>query len=204
MDADAVKAVGRANWKGGCPGGTLRGVAGQQSNSGDWDGLVNAITSVMDGETMEVEEDLAEQSWEETSWEEAALSAAVMGFSCDSSYDSQSSMCTGENQQEMNRLLDVRQKESQACDRQGILPGRGELHMDKLTSHKEVAIQKESAGLEFAAGVHLIEEMENQVKQWEESESVRQVAYQSWVAQQMMRTAIQTKGQPAEMPIQAR
>ena len=48
-------------------------------------------------------------------------------------------------------------------------------------------LEPEQAGLEFASGVHLIEEMENQVKQWEESEGTREVAYNAWVQQQMMR-----------------
>jgi len=61
-----------------------------------------------------------------------------------------------------------------------------------------VAMEPKAAGLEFAAGVHLIEEMENQVKQWEESESSRQVAYQAWVSQQMMARA--AAGQGAAVP----
>merc|ERR1712185_214322 len=50
-------------------------------------------------------------------------------------------------------------------------------------------VDQKVAGMEFSAGVHLIEEMENQVKQWEESESRREEAYKAWVTQQMVRTA---------------
>jgi len=162
----------RANWKGGCPA-TISGNKGAQSNSGDWDGLVSAITSVVESEPpqqMEVEEDLVDEHWDETSWEEAALSAAAMGFSCDSSYDSQSSMCNSERQEISNMML---------CDK-GPSQGRS-------VCENAAPLPAKEAGLEFAAGVHLIEEMENQVKQWEESESSREVAYKAWVSQQMMR-----------------
>ena len=42
-----------------------------------------------------------------------------------------------------------------------------------------------ATSMELQSGVHLIEEMEKQVAQWEESESVRAVAYQAWVYQRM-------------------
>jgi len=217
---DAAKAVSMANWKG-CPEMALReGGIAEQSNSGDWEGLVNAITSAVDTKTMEVEEDLVEPSWEETSWEEAALSGALMGFSCDSSYDSQSSMCTGEHS-EVTQALEGRTEGSQnlihvktepgklhlegICESAAVVPVIAQNPRSQQTQIAQALNQKETAGLEFAAGVHLIEEMENQVKQWEESESVRHMAYHSFVTSQMMRTAaLHNKGDACQTQVQAR
>merc|ERR1711934_538439 len=91
-------------------------------------------------------------------------------------------------------VISVEQTVPVEVEKQTKGPEKGEKAADAVT-----------AGMEFAAGVHLIEEMENQVKQWEESESVRHMAYHSYVTQQMMRTAaMHHKGQGCQMPIPSR
>lgn len=50
-------------------------------------------------------------------------------------------------------------------------------------------MDKNAAALEFSAGVHLIDEMENQVKQWEEDEAAREKAYEVFVSQRMAAAA---------------
>merc|ERR1711939_740702 len=57
--------------------------------------------------------------------------------------------------------------------------------------NKSKTTTEEAVGLEFAAGVHLIEEMEKQVAQWEENENTRQQAYAAFVQSQMMLRAQQ-------------
>jgi len=160
------------------------------SGSGDWETLQRSISHIVE-ETADMVEDEAqicadcetgvgENSW---SWEEAQAHAAFGGFNSaanyDSSYDSSSSMC-GEQGQGFAEAMEqafVQKAEGEA--EKGGLPGM------KGEATREVG----PAGLEFASGVHLIEEMENQVKQWEETELSRDVAYNSWVQHNMMRAA---------------
>jgi len=186
LGGDVIQpAVAQADWKGGYQGISKPNLS-EQSNSGDWDGLISAITSVTleVAEEVEVEEDLDEErSWEEKNWD-AAMSAAAMGFSCDSSYDSQSSMCGADRMPDLDmNQLNLGPACTEALEKQQPMP-----------CESKAPLEPKTAGLEFAAGVHLIEEMENQVKQWEETESTRQVAYNAWVHQQMMQRAAMHAG----------
>merc|ERR1711959_784792 len=74
----------------------VRGAAPQQSNSGDWDRIVNDIACAVEhAEAAQVEEEIEvvsmdEKTWEERSWEEAAVLATIapMGFGAKYEYDS--------------------------------------------------------------------------------------------------------------------
>jgi len=181
-----AEAVARANWEGGCKmSGQDRPLCGQQSNSGEWDGLISDITSAME-EAECIEEEVEEG---EQSWEEAAMNAALapMTFSYDSSYDSTISEVADEMQQALAQfeqapapapVISVEQKVPVEVEKQMKGPEKGEKAADAVT-----------AGMEFSSGVHLIEEMENQVKQWEESEASREEAYKAFVAMQMAQAA---------------
>lgn len=159
---------------------------GQQSNSGDWDGLVSDIVNA--AETVDAEEveewiDFEEKSCEARSWQEAEVVAAFAPFhfaqniECDSSYDSTMSTTDGEFEDAMwsvkRTMAEIEQQSAaKAC-------GVHELDASKADTSESIA------GLEFSAGVHLIDEMEHQVKQWEEHENMRESAYHAWVAQRM-------------------
>jgi len=160
----------------------------QQSNSGEWDGLVNEITSVVEDTEYVIEElEVEEKSWEE--WDEVAAGVALapVGFSYDSSYDSScSSTGSGAVAEEMRQALASFSQDKN--HRPTELPTAPVSAAAPASTEVPVVNQK-VAGMEFSAGVHLIEEMENQVKQWEESESRREEAYKAWVTQQMVRTA---------------
>lgn len=201
-----------ADWKGGATPG-FRVSKTQHSNSGDWDGLVTAITTTVTKpreEAEEVDDDMA--SWEETSWEDAQFNAAMLGFSnpanYDSSYDSQSSYGSDRMAEEMANLAlpesimpaAIQDKVPIGVVAQPALVGSGAVGgntpagptpSQPSTPSKIKTTTEEAVGLEFAAGVHLIEEMEKQVAQWEETETSRQQAYTAFVQSQMMLRAQQ-------------
>lgn len=209
--------LGAADWKGGATPG-FRVAKTQQSNSGDWDGLVTAITTTVTKpreEVEEVDDDLV-APWEETSWEDAQFNAAVLGFTnpanYDSSYDSQSSYGSDRMAEEMANLalpesimpptarpdkvpVSAVAKPAPVGSSAvvGTSPAIPALDQPPTPSepNKSRTTTEEAVGLEFAAGVHLIEEMEKQVAQWEETETSRQQAYTAFVQSQMMLRAAQ-------------
>jgi len=188
--------MGAAQW-------AQRASRAQQSNSGDWDGLVTDIVNAVEAAEVqseeEVEEDLDsdERSCEAKSWEESEVAAAfapfhfTAKFDYDSSYDSTSSLnSTAEFEAAAMAVMelppsvwDVQMGEEGEAVRVDVPSSAHEL--DASAAEADAS----TAGLEFSAGVHLIDEMENQVKQWEEHEAMRESAYHSWVSQQIANTA---------------
>lgn len=184
------------------PGAALKSHTTQQSNSGDWDGIVTDIVLAVEACEVEeeVEEDLDsdERSCEERSWEESEVAAAFAPFhftakyDYDSSYDSTSSLNSTHEFEDATMAVielptsvwdaDAKSREEGAAScREG--PTSGVHEVDASSAAEADAA---TAGLEFSAGVHLIDEMENQVKQWEEHEAMRENAYHSWVARSLV------------------
>jgi len=195
----------------------VRVKAPQQSNSGDWDGIVSDITSVMQGEdvaTVEENIEIDEKSWAERSWEEAAVVATIapMGFGAkyeyDSAYESSTASLAGEMEEYGSATVTwptgcvladgpgsadairyvAAAGEQVPCETHRKTDMAGDVaEATAGVDRRSCDVDKNAAGLEFSAGVHLIDEMENQVKQWEEDESMREKAYSVWVSQQMAR-----------------
>jgi len=177
---------------------------------------VCAITSITQTEETAEEVDDEITSWEETSWEDAQFNAAVLGFTpanYDSSYDSQSSMCASDRIAEEMASLSLPDAIVARSDaivarpeiRPAVVPACGPIGVTAAPTASVSKVEEspvktktttqEAVGLEFAAGVHLIEEMENQVMQWEESEDSRQQAYEAFVQSQMLLRAQQRHSQ---------
>ena len=171
---------------------------GGVSGSGDWGDIQHSLSGILevDHAALTVDEDpaLIEEAGEASCDSSFGSSytggwAGVHGQAAanyDSSYDSQSSQCGGEAEAFAKAL------EQAFVMPASSIPAPPKVHPMEPESAEPregqpMPLEPEQAGLEFASGVHLIEEMENQVKQWEESEGTREVAYNAWVQQQMMR-----------------
>jgi len=160
---------------------------GATSNSGEWDGLVNDIASAMDGVHI-VEEELElgefEQSWDEGAF--SSLGAPAICCVYDSSYDS--SVCDGAADEIQKALSELSCEAAQGAPTPVLVE----------TVPAPSVMDQKAAGMEFSSGVHLIDEMENQVREWEETEAKREEAYKAFVesqmSQQLNQTAVQTKG----------
>merc|ERR1711939_456099 len=249
-----TKAVGETTEGGAAPdtwarpvAAVVRGAAPQQSNSGDWDRIVNDIACAVEhaeDASLLVEEEIDivsmdEKTWEERSWEEAAVLATIapMGFGAKYEYDSSysesstasvASLCESlaedpldlgkpawtvgsvgsegsSSDGSIHEHMAMRgagvgeQNPAAPCEgsRAGGVESAAVLH-ERLSqgvggcdidTHKPPEVDKNAAALEFSAGVHLIDEMENQVKQWEEDEAAREKAYEVFVSQRMAAAA---------------
>jgi len=204
-----------ANWGGGALalGPRLQRVSKvQQSNSGDWDGLVHDISAAVirrrgegcstegssedDEDEEEEDEDEIQEMDEERSWDEAVATAAIMPlvpqngvrgvpFSQDSGIAGQ--LCVAGAPGALRGFdMDL----SDLSSSSGSLFSETEPPTSRGISPPNrpatTPAEHGSAGLEFSAGVHLISEMEEQVREWEASEAAREEAYKSWVNAQMM------------------
>jgi len=171
------------------------------SGSGDWGDIQHSLSGILEEDTsgLMVDEELGIGE-ESSSWEgESAMNSFRFDAAAnyDSSYDSQSSMCGSEAEAFAQALEQafvlpacaipappkVHPMQAEPRDTGQQFPGGH----GSPPSHHPMPLEPHQAGLEFASGVHLIDEMEDQVKQWEETENSREVAYNAWVQQQMMR-----------------